>query len=368
MIPRLTGGLRMHLTLQEITNDSINNIVSQIMSLFFPKLPGPFLVGDIGGTNARFSMISPDEDDEQIFPTDKVSDFKNIDEAIEQSILPLAKEKPNSLILAVAAPVEGKIIPLTNSHWFINAQSLIKRFGFKSVLVINDFEAQAMATTALDEKYLWKIGDKGTSSYGARVVLGPGTGLGVAGLACANKRYMPVAGEGGHIDFAPRTKRDIELFPYFLHNEGRVSAEEILSGRGLTSIYRAICNLDGIKVEFEKADAITGAAHHADQPQANEAVDLFLTYLARFAGDFALIFKAHGGVYIGGGIIPKIMAFINEDSFRAQFEDKAPHRKLLETIPIYVMTHPRAALEGMAAFTRNGEHFLLDYQDRLWTG
>lgn len=338
------------------------------MSLFFPKLSGPFLVGDIGGTNARFSMISSDEDDEQIFPTDKVSDFENIDEAIEQRILPLAQKKPHTLILAVAAPVEEATIPLTNSHWFINAQSLIRRFGFENVLVINDFEAQAMATTALDEKYLRKIGDGGADNYGPRVVLGPGTGLGVAGLACANKRYMPVAGEGGHIDFAIRTERDMALFPHFLHNEGRVSAEEILSGRGLAGIYQAICVADGTKAEFDKADAITGAARHEDQPQAREAVDLFLTYLARIAGDFALIFKAHGGVYIGGGIIPKIMALIDEDSFRAQFENKAPHSKLLAAIPIYIMTHPRTALEGMTAFARNPEHFLLDYQNRLWTG
>jgi len=337
------------------------------MNGFSSRFPGSFLLGDIGGTNARFSMICPHQQDEQIFPTDKVSDFRNIDDAIEQRILPLAREKPHNLVLAVAAPVEGNVIPLTNSHWFIDAQALIRRFDLKSVLVINDFEAQALATITLDAIYLKKIGNGTAMKRGPRVVLGPGTGLGVAGIAYVNGQYLPVAGEGGHMDFALRTARDLALFPHFFHNQGRVSVEEILSGRGLAGIYQAICAADGIKAEFDKADAITGAAHHKDQPQAKEAVELFLTYLARLAGDFALIFKAHGGVYIGGGIISKIMRLIDEESFRTQFENKVPHQNLLSSMPIYIMTHPHAALEGMAAFVRKPKNFLLDYHKCLWT-
>jgi glucokinase len=307
------------------------------------------------------------EHDEQIFPTDKVSDFPNIDDAIEQRILPLAREKPRNLILAVAGPVEGDVIPLTNAHWSIDPKALIKRFGFESVLVINDFEAQALATAVLDPAYLKKIGQGTALKNGSRVVLGPGTGLGVAGIACADKRYLPVAGEGGHVDFAARTARDITLLPHFMRNQERVSVEDILSGRGLIRIYEAICAVDGIKTEFDKADAITSAAHNKNQPQAKEAVDLFLSYLARFAGDFALIFKAHGGIYIGGGIIPKIMRLIDERSFRLQFENKHPHQHVLVTIPIFIMTHPRAALAGISAFARKPEDFLIDYQNRLWT-
>lgn len=336
------------------------------MSSFSSRLSGPFLLGDIGGTNARFSMVGAHKNDEQIFPTDKVCDFHNIDDAIEQRILPLVREKPQSLILAVAAPVEGDVTPLTNSHWFIDPKALIRRFAFKSVVVINDFEAQALATTTFDDVYLKKIGNGTVIKHGARVVLGPGTGLGVAGIAYANKKYLPVSSEGGHVDFAVRTPRDLALFPHFLGNHERVSAEEILSGRGLIRIYEAICAVDKVKATLDKADAISGAAHHASQPQAREAVSLFLSYLARFAGDFALIFKAHGGIYIGGGIIPKIMNLIDERTFRAQFEDKAPHRNLLATIPILIMTHPRAALEGMAAFACKPEHFLMDYHNRLW--
>jgi len=337
------------------------------MSGISSKFAGPFLLGDIGGTNARFSMIGRHRHEEQIFPTDQVCDFHNIDDAIEQRILPLAKEKPRTLVLAVAGPVEGDVIPLTNSHWMIDAKALISRFGFENVLIINDFEAQALATTVLDDIYLKKIGNGATVEHGSRVVLGPGTGLGVAGIAYANRRYLPVAGEGGHVDFATRTERDRALLPYLHRDCQRISAEEILSGRGLIRLYKAICAADGVTPQYDKADAITGAAHEPDQPQATEAVTLFMTYLARFAGDLALIFKAHGGIYIGGGIMPKIMALIDETMFRKEFEDKTPHQNLLANIPIYIMTHPRAALEGMAAFARKPEHFMLDYQHRLWT-
>lgn len=328
---------------------------------------GAVLVGDIGGTNARFSMVSPDRKQTQAFPTNPVADFSNIDETIDHNILPLAREKPQSLILAMAGPVEGDVIPLTNSHWFIDANALIKQFDLQSVLVINDFEAQALATTALEPTYLRQIGPGAKNETGSRVILGPGTGLGVAALAHVNTQYLPIAGEGGHIDFAPRTARDFELFPHLRHIEGRISMEEVLSGRGLVGIYHAICKTDGIQPVFDQAEGIAHAAHQQEHAQAEEAIQLFLTWLARFAGDIALIFKAHGGVYIGGGIVPKIIGLLDEKTFRQAFEDKAPHSKLLADMPVFVMTHPRAALEGIAAYVRMPDKFLLDYNNRLWS-
>jgi len=327
---------------------------------------GAVLIGDIGGTNARFSMISADRKHIQAFPTSPVANFSNIDETIAHNILPLAREKPKSLVLAMAGPVEGDIIPLTNSHWFIDANALIKRFDLQNVLVINDFEAQALATSALESTYLRQIGPGVKNETGSRVVLGPGTGLGVAALAHVNTQYLPIAGEGGHIDFAPRTARDFELFPYLPHIKGRISVEEVLSGRGLVGIYQAVCKADGIQPAFDQAEAITNAAHQSEEAQAEEAIQLFLIWLARFAGDIALIFKAHGGVFIGGGIVPKIIGLLNEKAFRQAFEDKAPHNKLLADMPVFVMTHPRAALEGMAAYVRMQDKFLLDYNNRLW--
>lgn len=326
----------------------------------------PVLIGDIGGTNARFSMLYDDGREEQIFPTKTVADFATIDDAITFGILPLAQKKPASLLLAMAGPVEGDVIPLTNSHWVIAPKKLIAELNLLEVMVINDFEAQALATTALESDYLIPIGNGKAVKEGSRAILGPGTGLGVAGLVYVDGRYVPVAGEGGHVDFSLRTERDLQLMPYLHKIDGRISAEEILSGRGLLSIYRAICAADGVTPHFETPNAITVAAHRDDESQAYEAAQFFIRSLARVAGDFALIFLAHGGVYIGGGIIPKMMKLIDEKEFRAAFEDKAPHNKILKAMSVSIMTHPRSALVGMAAYAHHSNRFIINTSNRLW--
>lgn len=329
-------------------------------------LPGAFLLGDIGGTNARFSFVSADRGSRKIFPTEKTADYPNIGDAIEQHILPLTGEYPENLVLAVAAPIEGDVVRMTNCHWSIEPRELIKRFNFKRVLLINDFEAQALAIAAVESSYLKPIGGGTQHIYGSRVVLGPGTGLGVAGIASCNCRFLPVAGEGGHVDFAPHTSRDFALMPYFLKGRNRISVEKVLSGGGFLRIYNAICAADGISPVLEEAAAITAAAHENSNKQAVETVQLFFSYLARFAGDFAMIFKAHGGVYIGGGIVPKIADLLDEAKFREEFEDKGRHKRILETVPIYIMTHPHAALKGMAAFVCRPQDYMMDYHNRLW--
>lgn len=334
---------------------------------FHEDLSGAFLLGDIGGTNARFSLVDSGRKHVQVFSTAKTADFQNIDDAIAQHILPLAEERPENLILAVAAPIEGNIVRMTNCHWAIEPEALIKRFNLKRVVLINDFEAQALAVAALSTAYLKPIGGGVQNPYSSRVVLGPGTGLGVAGIASCNCRFLPVTSEGGHVDFAPHTPRDFALMPYLLKGRNRISAEKVLSGGGFLRIYSAICAADGIAPDLEDAAAITGAAHEKSNAQAAETVALFLTYLARFCGDFAMVFKAHGGVYIGGGIVPKIISLLDETKFRQEFEDKGRHKRILETIPIYVMTHPRAALEGMESLARKPRDYMIDYHDRLWT-
>lgn len=326
----------------------------------------PVLIGDIGGTNARFSILFNDGHEKQVFPTRSVADFATIEDAITFGILPLVQQKPASLLLAIAGPVEGDVIPLTNSHWVITPKSLIEKFDLNEVMVINDFEAQALATTALEDKYLIPIGKGVAVSNSSCAIIGPGTGLGVAGLVYVDGRYVPIAGEGGHIDYAPQIKRDLEILPYLHRIEGRIAAEEVLSGRGLLSIYRAICAVDKTTPQFETPDAITVAAHQDNESKAYEAVQIFIRTLARIAGDFALIFLARGGVFIGGGIIPKMLKLIDETAFRAAFEDKAPHQKLLQTIPISIMTHPHSALVGMAAYARCPHHFIINTSKRLW--
>jgi len=186
-----------------------------------------------------------------------------------------------------------------------------------------------------------------------------------------NGRYIPIEGEGGHIDFAPQSDEDLALYPFLKKIIGRVSAEELLSGRGLLNIYRAICAMRNVKAPIELPEEITAEArlvhpHRTIENQAYEAVQFFINYLARLAGDFALVFKAEGGVYIGGGILPEMLSLVDEDEFRRNFIHKQPHEKLLENIPTFVLTHPRAALVGMEFYVRHPERFMLDMEDRFF--
>ena len=335
------------------------------------NLEFPVLIGDIGGTNMRFSLILNQAGEQMAIATGKVNDFPTIEDAIGSAILPLIKTHPKSLFLAIAGPVTGKEIKLTNCNWVISPAKLIEQFGFNEVFLINDFEAQALSTIVLPEKYLDPIGKITTATDQTKVVIGAGSGLGIAGLIYLNGRYIPIEGEGGHIDFAPQSDEDLALYPFLKKIIGRVSAEELLSGRGLLNIYRAICAMRNVKAPIELPEEITAEArlvhpHRAIENQAYEAVQFFINYLARLAGDFALVFKAEGGVYIGGGILPEMLSLIDENLFRRNFIHKQPHEKLLENIPTFVLTHPRAALVGMESYVRHPERFMLDMEGRFF--
>jgi glucokinase len=178
--------------------------------------------------------------------------------------------------------------------------------------------------------------------------------------------WFPVPGEGGHVDVGPRSERDFEIFPHLKRIEGRVSAEEILSGRGVVNIYQAVCAADGLQPAFADPADITAHGLNRSNSQAVETLSLFATYLGRVAGDMALIFMARGGVYLAGGISQKIVPALKGPEFRAAFEDKAPHTELMGTIPTFVVTHPQAALAGLASFARTPSAYGLSMDGRRW--
>jgi glucokinase len=330
------------------------------------KPPFPILIGDIGGTNARFSILADATSEPQELPSIRTADFATMDEAIRKTVLDKVAVAPLSAILAIAGPIEGDEIALTNCDWVVRPQVMLAELGFKDVLVVNDFEAQALAIATLSEEFREPIGPSLPSLTASRVVLGPGTGLGVAGLVHAKGMWFPVPGEGGHVDIGPRSARDYAIFPHLDPIEGRISAEQAICGRGLVNIYQAICKTDGITPAFtDPADVTTHALAGTDR-QAEETLELFCTYLGRLAGDLALIYMAHGGVYLSGGISQKIVAALQKPQFRAAFEDKAPHKGLMAGIPTYVVTHPLAALAGLAAFARNPENFGVATEGRRW--
>lgn len=326
----------------------------------------PVLIGDIGGTNARFAIL-PDAAAAPVdFPNARTADHATIDDAIEAATAGRGGLRARSAVLAVAGPVEGDEIDLTNSDWVVRPKTLNARFGIADIVVLNDFEAQALATVALDPAQMVRIGGGAAEAAASRVVLGPGTGLGVAGMVHSRGVWIPVPGEGGHVDLGPRTARDLEIWPLLEPIEGRISGEQMLCGRGLANIYRAVAQANGRAPRFRSPPEISGAALAGTDADAAEALELFATCLGRLAGDLALVYMSRGGVFLTGGIAPKILPALARGNFRAAFEDKAPHGALLAAMPVCVITDPRAALAGLAAFARTPQRFGVETAGRRW--
>lgn len=330
------------------------------------QLTFPILIGDIGGTNARFSILTDAYGEPKQFPNVHTADFETIDEAIQKGVLDKTSVQPRSAILAVAGPIKSDEIPLTNCAWVVRPRTMIADLGFIDVLVVNDFEAQALAVASLSEDNREPIGPLSQTTIASRVVLGPGTGLGVAGLIHAQHAWFPVPGEGGHVDIGPRSPRDFDIFPHLTPIEGRISAEQLLCGRGIVNIYRAVCAEDGITPQWSDPADVTSHALAGTDTAAIETISLFSTYLGRLAGDLALIFMARGGVFLSGGISQKILPALKRSEFRLAFEDKAPHSALMRTIPTFVVTHPLAALSGLAAYARTPANYGVATEGRRW--
>ena len=326
----------------------------------------PVLIGDIGGTNARFAILVDAYAEPKEFPIVQTADFANIDEAIQSAILDRTSILPLSAVLAVAGPVDGDEIELTNCDWVVRPKQMFSTLGLEEVLVLNDFEAQALAVVALGPEHMEKIGGGEPEPAAGRVVLGPGTGLGVAGLVHARHTWIPVPGEGGHVDIGPRSPRDFAVFPHIEKIEGRISAEQMLCGRGLVNLYRAVAGADQATPRFSTPAEITSAALDNSDATASEALDIFVTCLGRLAGDLALIFMSRGGVFLTGGIAQKIVPALKNGRFRAAFEDKAPHNDLVRAMPVYVITHPLAALSGLAAYAQTPARFGVETEGRHW--
>jgi glucokinase len=263
--------------------------------------------------------------------------------------------------------VDGDEIPLTNCPWVVKPRGMFSTIGVSDVVVLNDFEAQALAVVALGVEKMEKIVDGEPEPDGSRVVLGPGTGLGVAGLIRACGRWIPIPGEGGHMDIGPRSPRDLEIFPHLERIEGRISGEQILCGRGLVNAYRAVAAASGAEPRLTTPAEVTAAALAKGDAIAEEALSFFVTCLGRTAGDLALVFKSHGGVFLTGGIAQKIVPALKAENFRQAFEDKAPHIAMMRSMPIYVITEPLAALAGLAAYARRPDDFGVETRGRYWS-
>ena len=330
------------------------------------QIPFPLLIGDIGGTNARFQILVNPNAKPIAFPNLLTANHSTIEDAIKTSILENTEVKPCAAVIAAAGPIENGRLDLTNYNWSIRPESFLHDLSIDDLTLLNDFEAQALATTAFEPEDIVKIGEGEPISNASRVIVGPGTGLGVAGLIHGQDRWIPVPGEGGHVGMGPQTDEDLSIWRFLENENNRVSAEQLVSGRGILNIYKAVSAREGRNAELTTPEQITAAALAGTDQLAVNSVELFCGYLGRVAGDMALTFLARGGVYIAGGIGKQITSIMKDSRFRYEFENKFPHSELLKSIPTYLIVHENAALSGLASFACSQIKFGIDTTGRRW--
>ncbi len=305
----------------------------------------PHLIADVGGTNARFALIEAGEFTRvEIIP---VTGCDRIQDAVHKYLAEIPPEnRPVEAALAVAGPVTGDIIVMMNSPWSFSIDGMRREFGWKKLHVVNDFAANALSIPELPAELRLQVGG-GTPAEGLPIAaLGPGTGLGAGGLVPTSSGWIAVAGEGGNVSLAASDSRESAIIDILRRQYAQVSAELVLSGPGLVNLYDCLCELAGKPAAPSTPEHITNLYPGCD-PQCREAVALFCAILGSFAGDLALTFGARGGVYIMGGIVPKIYEIFRHSQFRERFESKGRYRNYLSAIPSYVVAHPFPAFLGL---------------------
>ena len=317
------------------------------------RVGGIGLIGDIGATNARFSLVQPGggASPPRVYA---LNDYPSLPDAIEAYLREeRPAQKPVQAVLAVASPVTENQVTLTNHPWTFSVKALRAQLGLRRLQVVNDFAANAVAVPHLGAQDVLQVGG-GVAIKNAPIgVIGPGTGLGVSAFVPSADGGAMIAGEGGHVTMAPTTARESALLDLMRSRFDHVSAERILSGPGLVNLYNALCELAGTPAASYSADQITNPGIWNADPHTHEATAMFCAMLGTVAGNLALTLGARGGIYISGGIVPRMSAFFAQSEFRARFEAKGRLSDYVATIPTYLITRQLPVLLGAAALLRH---------------
>jgi glucokinase len=307
----------------------------------------PRLLGDIGGTNARWAWQSAPGAPLQDISVMGCEASASLYDAAASYLAARGGEAPRSACIGVATAVTGDDIGFTNSPWSFSISQLKQTLAVQRCLVINDFTALAMSLPTLGEGDLRSIGGGQAVALAPMALLGPGTGLGVSGLLrTPGGHCSALSGEGGHVTLAPTNELESEVLRCLRERHGHVSAERVLSGFGLVNLYQASCDLLGCASRQLEAADITQAAIDASDLACQQAVSLFACFLGNVAGNLALTLGARGGVYVGGGIVPRLGTAFDAALFRQRFEQKGRFESYLQAIPTWVITAATPALLG----------------------
>lgn len=320
------------------------------MASVWPEHAAPRLLGDVGGTHARFGWQAGPGAPVAEVRVYRCAEHATLQAALERYLGDLGRAAPPQAAIGIANPVTGDRVAMTNHHWSFSIAALRAALGFQELVVMNDFEALARALPVLEADETVPLNGAAAAPAAPRALIGPGTGLGVAALVPAGlppgAHWVPVAGEGGHVTLAATTPREAEVVAALQRRFGHASAERAVSGPGLVWLHEALADLAGAPREpgLTAADIAT-----RDDARANEAVQLFLGFLGTTAGNLALTLGARGGVYIGGGIVPRLTERLVTSPFLERFLAKGRFRAYLESVPVHLITSPRhPALRGAA--------------------
>lgn len=317
-----------------------------------PKRRGPRaaprLLADIGGTAVRFALQRPGRPPGPSAHY-AVARYPRFEDAVAHFLAQSKEARPAEAVLAVAAPIAGDSITLTNGPWTFSARALRRRFGWRRLRVVNDFAALARALPLLRPRDLLKIGGGARVKGAPMIAIGPGTGLGAAALVFGPGGPIPLAGEGGHATLAPADERESAVVAALRRRFGHVSAERAVSGPGLVNLLAAVCEIEGVTPPRATPEGIARRALDGSSPFCAEALAMFCAMLGTAAADLALAFGAKGGVFIGGGILRRYRRYFADSPFRTRFESKGRYSAYLAAIPTYLILREDAALLGAAA-------------------
>ena len=318
------------------------------------KCPRPWLVADIGGTNARFGWLAPESKQVQHVQTFPALAYAGPAEAARAYLEGLAVtigsgfRAPRAAAFAVATAVGSDRISFTNSGWSFSREATLDALALDELLILNDFEALALSLPHLRDDQVRTVGPVGLAvPKAAMAVIGPGTGLGVAGIVHAEAGWVAVPGEGGHASLSAADDFEAALLAAVRQDYDHVSAERLLSGIGLPVLHRALSRVqDRVLSPLLAAEVIVDRGLARQDEDCSQTLDVFCALLGSFAGNVALTMGARGGVYIGGGIVPRLGERFFESAFRARFEAKGRFQNYLRSIPTFLITDTLVALSG----------------------
>jgi len=314
------------------------------------------LIGDIGGTYARFALAHPNNPGFSGELTLRCADYETAEQGLADYLERSGAGNPAVICLAAAGPIVDGSVRFINNHWTIDGRDLRRKFPSSPVRLLNDFEAIAYSIPMLDKNDIQTIGIvpsrlEGKSNF-TLGVLGPGTGLGVGGLLGRAHGLYPIVGEGGHAGFAPETHMQFELLKQLRQRYERVSDERLISGPGLEDVYWALRKIHGEPSTSITAAEIFSRTLANEDVIAAESTQLFYEVLGQIAGNLALALGAYDGIYLAGGIVKRYPDLLITSSFRSGFENKGRHRSLMERVPTLLILHPQPGLLGASRCAR----------------